>query len=81
MLEARCRDRRSIPEGVCFNQNSIGSPKVRGFLPFECKAAATERPYGPAPIIAIWQLELDISASAIPFEGATGKEQVRSSGS
>jgi hypothetical protein len=39
--------------GMCNSQLSIGRPKMRNGMPWPRRWAAIERPYGPAPTIAI----------------------------
>ncbi len=53
MLEAKPSDFSSMPRGICDCQLYIGVPKMRNPTPRERKCAANERPYGPAPTIAI----------------------------
>src|SRR5580704_386322 len=53
MSEANPSDFSIIPFGMCASQLSIGRPKTRKGIPLRRKCAATESPYGPAPMIAV----------------------------
>src|SRR5439155_25692428 len=52
MLDAKPSDLSIMPLGICDSQLSIGRPKARHAIPRWRKCAATDSPYGPAPMIA-----------------------------
>src|SRR5260370_27035428 len=51
-LDALHTDFSAMRAGM-FSHDSIGSPKTLVGAPRACKYAATERPYGPAPMTAV----------------------------
>src|SRR5258708_5835681 len=51
-LDALHTDFSAMPAGM-FTQDSIGSPNTWVGAPRACRYAATERPYGPAPMTAV----------------------------
>src|SRR5229473_7072957 len=51
-LDALHTDFSAMRAGM-FSHDSIGSPKTCVGAPRACKYAATERPYGPAPMTAV----------------------------
>src|SRR5271154_6273844 len=53
MFDAKPSDLSIMPFGMCARQLSIGRPKIRNGMPLRRKCAATESPYGPAPMIAV----------------------------
>src|SRR5277367_2873930 len=53
MSEAKPSDLSIMPLGMCASQLSMGRPKIRNGMPLRRKCAATESPYGPAPMIAV----------------------------
>ena len=57
MCDASHDERRNIPAGIWFSQNSITLPKMQVSTPTARKCAAAARPYGPAPMIATWWSE------------------------
>src|SRR5579863_7614446 len=65
MSEAKPSDLSIMPIGMCASQLSMGRPKMRKGMPRCRKCAATESPYGPAPMIAV----LSITLSYRPFAG------------
>src|ERR1700761_6425032 len=52
---ARHGERISMPLGMLCRQNPIGSPNTCVAIPARLKCAATESPYGPAPMTATLQ--------------------------
>src|SRR5580704_11499288 len=53
MFEAKPSDLSIMPFGMCDSQLSMGRPKIRNGTPLRRRCAATDSPYGPAPMIAV----------------------------
>src|SRR5271166_4830006 len=56
MSEAKPSDLSIMPFGMCASQLSIGRPKMRNGMPLRRKCAAIESPYGPAPMMAVFNI-------------------------
>jgi len=59
-LDAQGKDLSSIPDGMLFFHEPIGSPKILCSTPRAPRCAASDKPYGPDPMIATSTESLDL---------------------
>src|SRR4029077_17643960 len=76
MLEAKPSDLSIMPFGMCANQLSIGRPKMRNGIPLRRRCAATESPYGPAPMIAVLSMPEEIRLGWLVIGAKLGNEVI-----
>jgi hypothetical protein len=54
--EAATLERSSMPSGMWLPQKDMGAPRIRVSTPSGRSRAFAASPYGPAPMMATWQL-------------------------